>query len=126
MPANLEKSAEARGLEKSLFIPIPKRGNAKECPNYRTMSRASKVTLKILQVRLQQHLNQELSDVQAGFWRGRGTRDQIVNILWLMEKAGEFQKNISFCFIDHTKAFGSQQTGKFLKSWEYQTTLAAS
>ena len=84
--------------------------------------------LKILQVRLQQYMNRELPDVQAGFRKGRGTRDQIANICWIMEKAREFQKNIYFCFIDYAKAFdcGSQQTGKFLKRWEYQTTWPAS
>ena len=85
--------------------------------------------LKILQARLQQYMNQELPDVQAGFWRGRGTRDQIVNIHWLMEKAREFQENIHFCFIDYAKAFDSvdhKNCGKFLKRWEYQTILPAS
>ena len=80
--------------------------------------------LKIVQARLQQYMNCELPDVQAGFRKGRGTRDQIVNICWIIEKAREFQKNIYFCFIDYAKSFdcGSQQTGKFLKRWEYQTT----
>ena len=79
--------------------------------------------LKILQAKLQKYVNRELPDVQAGFRKGRGTRDQIANIRWIMEKAREFQKNIYFCFIDYAKAFacGSQQTGKFLKRWEYQT-----
>jgi len=113
MPANLENSEVATGLEKSVFIPIPKKGNAKECSNYRTtalISHASKVMLKILQERLQQYMNQELSDVQAGFRKGRESRDQIANIHWIIEKAREFQKNI--CFTDYTKAFdcGSQQT----------------
>ena len=82
--------------------------NAKECSNYRTIaliSHASKVMLKILQARLQQYVNHELPDVQAGFRKGRGTRDQIANIRWIMEKAREFQKNIYFCFIDYAKAF---------------------
>ena len=108
MPANWENSAVATGLERSVFIPIPKKGNAKECSNYRTIaliSRASKVMLKILQARLQQYTNRELPDVQAGFRKGRGTRDQIANICWIMEKAREFQKNIYFCFIDYAKAF---------------------
>src|SRR5574337_812883 len=108
MPANLENSAVATGLEKSVFIPIPKKGNAKECSNYRTIaliSHASKVMLQILQARLQQYLNCELLDVQAGFRKGRGTRDQIANIRWIMVKAREFQKNIYFCFIDYAKAF---------------------
>ena len=92
------------------FIVIPKKGNAKECSNYRTIaliSHASKVMLKILQARLQQYLNggSELPHVQAGFRKGRGTRDQIANIRWIMEKAREFQKNIYFCFIDNAKAF---------------------
>ena len=84
--------------------------------------------LRILQARLQQYVNRELADVQAGFRKGRGTRDQIANIRWIMENAGEFQKNIYFCFIDYAKAFdcGSQQTAKFFKRWEYQTTWPAS
>ena len=105
MPANLENSAVATGLEKSVFTPIPKKGNAKECSNYHTIaliSHASKVMLKILQARLQQYVNRELTDVQAGFRKGRGTRDQISNICWIIEKAREFQKNI--CFIDYAKA----------------------
>ena len=88
-------------------IPIPKKGNAKECSNYRTIaliSHTSKVMLKILQARLQQYMNCELPDVQAGFRKGRGTRDQIANICWIIEKAREFQKNIYFCFIDYAKA----------------------
>ena len=96
-----------------LFIPIPKNGNAKECSNYHTIafiSHASKVMLKILQAKLQQYVNRELPDVQAGFRKGRGTRDQIPNLHWNMEKAREFQKNIYFCFINYAKAFdyGSQ------------------
>ena len=93
MQANLENSAVATGLERSVFIPIPKKGNAKECSNYRTfalISHASKVMLKILQDTLQQYMNRELPDVQAGFRKGRGTRDQIANICWIMEKAREF------------------------------------
>ena len=96
----------AKGLERSVFIPIPKKANAKECPNYHTIafiSHASKVMLKILQARLQQYMNCELPDVQAGFRKGRGTRDQVANIHWIMEKAREFQKNIYFCFIDYAK-----------------------
>ncbi|KAF7234925.1 Zinc finger protein 3 [Varanus komodoensis] len=94
--------------KRSVYIPIPKKGNAKECSNYRTIaliSHASKVMLKILQARLQQYVDRELPEVQAGFGRGRGTRDQIANICWIMEKASEFQKNIYFCFIDYAKAF---------------------
>ena len=92
----------------SVFIPIPKKGNAKERSNYHTIaliSHASKVMLKILQARLQQYVNREFPDVQAGFRKGRGTRDHITNIRWIMEKAREFQKNIYFCFIDYAKAF---------------------
>ena len=94
--------------KRSVFIPIPKKGNAKECSNYRTIaliSHTGKVILKILQARFQQYMNHELPDVQAGFRKGRGTRDQIANIRWIMEKAREFQKNIYFCFIDYAKAF---------------------
>ena len=108
MPANLETSAVATALKRSVFIPIPKKGNAKECSNYDTIaliSHASKVMLKILQARLQQYMNCELPDVQAGFRKGGGTRDQIANIRWIMEKAREFQKNTYFCFIDYAKAF---------------------
>ena len=92
----------------SVFIPIPKKGNAKECSNYLTtalISHASKVMLKVLQARLQQYGNREIPDVQAGFRKGRGTRDQIANIRWIIEKAREFQRNIYFCFIDYAKAF---------------------
>ena len=93
MPANLKNSAVPTGLEKVSFIPIPKKGNAKECANYHTItliSHASKVMLKILQVRLQQYVNCEFPDVQARFRKGRGTRDQIANIHWIIKKAGEF------------------------------------
>ena len=95
MPANLENSAVATGLKRSVFIPIPKKGNARECSNYCTIaliSHASKVILKILQARLQQYMNCERTDVQDGFRKGRGTRDQIANICWIIEKAREFQK----------------------------------
>ena len=94
--------------KRSVFIPIPKKGNAKEWSNYRTIaliSHASKVMLKILQDWLQQYMNHELPDVQAGFRKGRGSRDQIDNIYWIIKKAREFQKNIYFCFIDCAKAF---------------------
>ena len=101
--------------------------------NYHTIaliSHASKVMLKILQARLQQYVNHELPDVSAGFRKGRGTRDQIANIHWIMEKAREFQKNIYFCFIDYAKAFLTVwitiNCGKFWKRWEYQTTWPAS
>ena len=108
MSANLENSAVATGWERSVFILIRKKGNAKECSNYRTIaliSNASKVMLKILQARLQQYVNRELPDVQAGFGKGRGTRHQIANICWIIEKAREFQKSIYFCFIDYAKVF---------------------
>ena len=94
--------------ESSVFTPNSKKGNAKECSNYHTIaliSRVSKVRLKILQARLQQYMLQEIPDVQDGFRKGRGTRDQIANISWIIEKAREFQKNIYFCFIDYAKAF---------------------
>ena len=92
------------------------------------ISHASKVMLKILQARLQQYVNRELSDVQAGFRKGRGTRNQIANICWIIEKAREFQKNIYFCFIDYAKVFVwiTMNCGKFWKRWEYQTTWPAS
>ena len=96
MSANLENSAVTTRLEKSVFIPIPKKWNAKECSNYRTtalISHASKVMLTILQARLQQDVNQELPNVQAGFRKGRGNRDQIANTHCIKEKAREFQKN---------------------------------
>ena len=108
----------ATGLEKVSFIPIPKKGNAKECSNYRTItliSQASKVMLKILQVRLQQYVNRELPDVQTGFRKVRRTRDQIANIHWIIEKAREFQKNTYFCFIDYAKAFDCVDHNKLWK-----------
>ena len=104
--------------KRSVFIPIPKKGNAKECSNYCTIaliSHASKVMLKILQARLQQYVNHELPDVQAGFRKGRGTRDQIANICWIIKKAREFQKNIYFCFIDYAKAFWTTINWKILQ-----------
>ena len=104
--------------KRSVFISIPKIGSAKECTNYRTIgliSHTSKVMLKILQDRLQQYMNGELPDVQAGFRKGRGTRDQIANIRRIMEKAREFQKNIYFCFIDYPKAFDCVDHNKLWK-----------
>ena len=101
-----------------LFITISKKGNAKECSNYHTIaliSHARKVMLKILQARLQQSVNLELPDVQAGFRKGRGTRDQIANICWIIEKAKEFHKNIYFCFIDYAKAFDCVDHNKLWK-----------
>ena len=103
----MEKSAVATGLAKVVFIPTPKKDNAKECSNYHTIvliSHISKVVLKILQARLQQYVNRELPDVQADFRKGRGTRDQIANIHGIIKKAREYQKNINFCFIDYAKA----------------------
>ena len=132
MPENLENSALATGLEKVSFHSNPKESNAKECSNYLTIARishTSKVMLTILQARLQQYMNHELPDVQAGFRKGRGTRDQLTNIHWIIEKAKEFQKNIYFCFIDYAKSFDCVDTTncrKFFKRWEYQATLPAS
>ena len=108
MPASLENSAVITGLGNSVFIPISKKSNAKECSDYHTialMSHTSKVMLKILQARFQQYINRELPDVQAGFRKSRRTRDQIANIARIIKKAREFQKNIYFCFIDYAKAF---------------------
>ena len=102
----------------SVFIPNPEKGNTKECSQYLTtalISHASKVMLKILQARLQQYVNHELLDVQAGFRKGRKTRDQIGNICWIIEKAREFQKNIYFCFIDYVKAFDRVDHNKLWK-----------
>ena len=104
--------------KRSVFIPISKKGNAKECSNCHKIaliSHASKVMLKILQARLQQYLNCELPDVQAGFRKGRGTRDQIASIWWIIETAREFQKNIYFCFIDYAKAFNCVDHSKLWK-----------
>ena len=118
--------------KRSVFIPVPKKGNAKECSNYCTnalISHTTKVMLKILQVRLQQYVNHELPEVQAVLRKGRGTTDQIANNLWIIEKAREFQKNIYFCFIDYAKAFDCMdhyKLWKFWKRWEYQTTWPVS
>ena len=114
--------------KRSVFIPIPKKGNAKECSDYHTIaiiSHTSKVMLKILQARLQQYMNSKLPDVQADFREGRGTRDQIANICWIIKRARELQKNIYFCFNDDAKAFdcvNHSKLWKILKEWEYQTT----
>ena len=118
MPQNLENSAVDTGLEKVSFHSNSKESNAKECSNYQTIvfiSHARKVLLKILQARLQQNVNHELPDVQAGFRKGRGTRDQIANIPWIIEKAREFQKNIYFCFLDYAKAFDCVDHNKLWK-----------
>ena len=104
--------------KRSVFIPVPKKGNAKEYSNYCTIAlilHASKVMLKILQVRLQQYVNRELPDVQADFRKGRGTRNQIPSILWITEKATEFQKNIYICFLDYAKAFDCVDHNKLWK-----------
>ena len=108
MPANLETQQWPQNQKRSVFIPIPKKDNDKGCSNYRTIaliSHANKVMLKILQTRLQQYLNHELPNAQAGFRKGRGTRDPIANICWIIAKAREFQKNIYFCCIDCAKTF---------------------
>ena len=117
--------------KRSVFIPILKKCNAKECSDSCTIaliSHSSKVMLKILQARLQQYLNRELPDVQAGFRKGRGTRGQTANICWIMEKGREFQKNIYFCYIDYAKAFVwiTINCGKFLQRWDYLTTRPVS
>ena len=106
--------------KRSVFIPISKKGNAKECSNHHTIaliSHASKVMLKILQARLQQYVNWELPDVQAGFRKGRGTRDQIANNCWVIENAREFLKNIYFCFTGYAKAFDSVDHNSMKNSW---------
>ena len=104
--------------KRSVFIPISKKGNARECSNYHTIaliSHASKVMLKILQARLQQYVNHELPDVQPGFRKDRGTRDQVASICWIIKKAREFQRNIYFCFIDYAKAFDCLNHNKLWK-----------
>ena len=116
----------------SVFIPTPKKGNTKECSNYHTVvliSHAGKIMPKIVQVGLQQCLNHKHPDVQAVFRKRRGTRDQIANIHWVIEKAREFQKNIYLCFMTTPKPLTvwiTTNCGKFFKRWEYQTTLPAS
>ena len=120
MSATLENSAVATGLKKSVFTLIPKKDNANACSNDCTIvliSHASKIMLKILQARLQQYMNWELPNIQAGFRKVRGTRDQIANIHWIIEKARKFQTSIYFCFIDYVKAFVwiTTNSGKFLE-----------
>ena len=118
--------------EKTVFTPIPKKGNAKECSNQPTVVLilyTNSVILKILQSRLQQYMNRELPDVQAGFTKGRGTRDQTANNHWIMEKTRELKKKkTDLCFIDHTKASVQNTTSceKFFRRWEYQINLPAS
>ena len=118
MPANWKTQPWPQDWERLVFISIPKKVSAKECSNYCTIaliSHASKVMFKILQYRLQQYVNQEIPDVQAGFRIGRGTSDQIANIYWIIEKAREFQKNVYFCFIDYAKAFDYENHNKLWK-----------
>ena len=132
LPANLENSAVATGLEKDNFHSNPKERQCQRMPNYRTIvfiSHASKVMLKILQARLQQYMNRELQDVQVGFRKGRGTRDQIANIRWIMEKGREFQKIPISALLTIPKPLAVWITincGKIWKRWEYQTTWPAS
>ena len=119
MPANLENSSVATGLENVSFHSNPKEGNAKECSNYHTtalISDASKVILKILQARFQQHMNHELSHVQAGFRKGRGTKDHIANVHWMIGKAREYQKNIYYCFINYANSFNCVDYNKLENS----------
>ena len=118
MPTNLENSAVATGLEKVSFHSNPKKRQCQrmlKLPQIAFISHASKLMLKILQARLQQYVNHELPDVQAGFRKGRGSRDQISNIQWIIEKAREFQKNMYFCFIDYAKAFDCVDHNKLWK-----------
>ena len=131
MPANLENSAVATGLGKVNFHSNPKERQCQRMLKLLhncTLSHASKIMLKILLASLQQYVNCELPDVQAGFRKGRGTRDQIANICWIIKTAREFQKNIYFCFIDYAKAFDYVDHNKLWKilRWEYQTTSPAS
>ena len=121
MPANLENSAVATWLDRSVSISIPRKDNAKQCSNYHTIaliSHTSKAMLKIIQASLQQYMNHELPDIQAGFRKGRGTRDQIANIPWILQKAREFQKNTYFCFIDYAKVFDCVDHNKLWKTFK--------
>ena len=132
MPANLENSAVAQDWKRSVSIPTSKKGNAKECSNYHTIaliSHASKVMLKILQARLQQYVNHELPDVQAGFRKGRGTRGQIANIRWQSKKQQSSRKTSISALLTMPKSLTvwiSTNCRKFWKRWEYQTTCPAS
>ena len=127
MPANVENSSVATGLEKVSFHSNPKENNAKECSITTPLHSShmlAKLCSKFSKQGFQQYVNGELPDVQAGFRKGRGTRDQIANICWIIKKPREFLKNIHFCFIDYAKALSVWITincGKFLKRWEYQT-----
>ena len=112
--------------KRSVFIPIPKKGNVRECSNYHTIaciSRASKVMLKILQTRLGEYMYCELPDIQAGFRKGRATTDQIANIHWIIKKAREFQRNIWLCFIDYAKLFGSNKLWKIIPESKYKSVF---
>ena len=129
MPAHLENSAVATGLERSIFIPIPKKGNAKECSNYRTIALIShdrKVMPQILQASFQQYTNHGLPNVQAGFRKGRGTRDQIANIRQIIQKARESSRKTSTSALltmpKPLTVWITMNCGKFRKRWEYQTT----
>ena len=118
MPVIWKTQQWLQDWKRSVFIPIPKKDNAKECSNYLTIaliSHASKVMLKILQARLQQYVNRELHDVQAGFRKGKGTRDQITNTRWIIKKARLFQKNIYFCSTDYAKALDCVDHNKLWK-----------
>ena len=129
MSTNLENQQGPQDWKRSIFIPIPKRGSAKECSNYYTIaliSHASKAMFKILQARFQQYVNRELPDVQAGFRKGRGTRNKIANICWIIKKAREFQKKISTSALltmpKPLTVWTTTNCGKFFKRWEHQTT----
>ena len=132
MPANLENSVVATGLGKLSFHSSPKKGDAKECSNYHTVARisqSSKVILKILQARLQQYMNCELPDVQAGFRKGRGTRDQITNICWFIKKLESSRKELTSALLTTPKpltVWMTPNSRKFFKRWEYKTTIPAS
>ena len=126
MSANLETQQWLQDWKMSVFIPIPKKGNAKECLDYWTIaliSHAHKVMLKILQARFQEYVNWELPDVQAKFGKGKGTRILIANIHWIMEKAREFQRNIYFCFVNYAKAFDCVDHNKL---WKILKTMGLS
>ena len=131
---NMENSAVATGLEKVSFHPNPKQGQCQrmfKLPHNSAYFTCQQIVLKIFQARFQHYMNQELPDIQAGFRKGRGTRDQLANIPWITGKAREFQKHIYFCFIDFSvlktlTVWITTNYGKFFKKWEYQTTLSAS
>ena len=132
MPKKIGKQQWPQNWKRSVFIPIPKKGNAKECSKYCTVafiSYTSKVMLKIPQARLQQYMNHELPDVQAGFRKGRGTRDQIANIRWIIKKQESSRKTSTSALFTTPKPLTvwiTTNCGKFFKRWEHQTTLPAS